>query len=113
MEVLGTISAAIALVDASRKIFESLQEIARTSYSNWEEFGFFRTILLYTLFPQARSVVARIRKHVLHDQMESQFGGLTTERFESIKTLAAEHALSIKKSYDKSLNIIAVAVRNK
>jgi len=105
--ILGSL---IQIIDLSVKLLEVTKNIAKASYSDWEDFGLFQTALLYTVAPQARSVVARIRKHVLHDQMELQYGGLTSERFESIKLRAAEHASSIKRSYGKSLNIIAVAV---
>lgn len=61
--------------------------------SNNRDYGYIRGFALETVFFQARSVVERIRRHVI----ESSGDG-------------AKEALSVKESYATSFNMIAVAV---
>jgi hypothetical protein len=76
---------------------------------NYSDYGALRTVLLYTTIPQARSVISRVRQHVILSSRK-QRKQLSAGGSPWTIQLATDQAVAIKKSYDKSLNIIAVAV---
>jgi hypothetical protein len=89
---------------------EALGYLVEDLVDNYLDYGPLRTILLYTTIPQARSVINRVRQHVILSSRK-QRKQRNTGRFPCTIQLAPDQAVVIKKSYDKSLNIIAVAVR--
>jgi hypothetical protein len=78
---------------------------------NYSDYGALRIVLLYTTIPQARSVISRVRQHVILSSGKQQRKQSNAGGYPWTIRLAPYQAMVMKKSYDKSLNIIAVAVR--
>jgi hypothetical protein len=90
---------------------EAFGYFKRDLRDNYSDYGALRTVLLYTTIPQARSVISRVRQHVILSSGKQQRKQPNAEEYPWTIRLAPDQAVVIKKSYDKSLNIIAVAVR--
>ena len=124
MEIFSVFNAAVQLLEVLPASIEVLTDFWIDFSEDWTDFGTLRTALLYTTLPQARSVISRVRLYVVNDSEKrvayrlrqrstAQRGNIPAERAPWTLKHAAEQAETIKKSYDQSLNIIAVAVRNR
>lgn len=123
---LSIAAGVVTILDLLPALIEVLTHFGVDLSEDWSDFGTLRTALLYTTLPQARSVISRVRRHVLDDserrksfmhrlqqRFSTQHEDITAVRAPWTLKHAAEQAETIKKSYDQSLNIIAVAVRNR
>lgn len=88
-----------------RSCVELIGEDLKALSANLNDFGLFRTLLLYTIYPKAHGVIQRIRFHVLRTKEQH---GKERQRGQRIST--SEEALAVKNSYTASLSMIAVAV---
>lgn len=89
IEVAGL---AVAAFPLAFELLEAVSQTFRAILVDYKDYGLVKTFLLWTLFFQARTVISRVRNHVIAHPED--FG----------------QAWVIKKSYTTSFGMIAVAV---
>lgn len=92
MAALIVQSPAISFISFVRNVIEAAEVLFGDALIDYRDYGLIKTILLHTAFPQAQSVISRVRKYVIARPEDT------------------DQACLIKDSYATSFNMIAVAV---